>query len=238
MDISEAYKILNLPEDTRDMDSVTKAYRKLVKLYHPDVNPSDSATEKMQEITAAYERIKFSLEFRITSIQYEPDYEQEEFKNQKLYYLVRFFNNDEIQFPEICPKCLRKTNMKIKLFASCMGIRKDRKNRDIEIKLKSNINIFTCCEDDLGDSLIPIRFEKVLFIVSSNQDYASKLADLNNKKIFTMSEYSLETWLNYKNKEDAKVKEYDIRRLVGSISIIIFLGFIFSYIIEFLNKLI
>ena len=40
-------------------EEVTKAYRKLAKKYHPDLNPGNkSAEKKMSEINAAYEAIK------------------------------------------------------------------------------------------------------------------------------------------------------------------------------------
>ena len=40
-------------------EEVTKAYRRLAKKYHPDLNPGDKAAEKkMSEINAAYEEIK------------------------------------------------------------------------------------------------------------------------------------------------------------------------------------
>lgn len=40
-------------------EEVTKAYRKLAKKYHPDLNPGNKAAEKkMSEINAAYEAIK------------------------------------------------------------------------------------------------------------------------------------------------------------------------------------
>ena len=40
-------------------EEVTKAYRRLAKKYHPDLNPGDkSAEKKMSEINAAYEAIK------------------------------------------------------------------------------------------------------------------------------------------------------------------------------------
>ena len=40
-------------------EEVTKAYRRLAKKYHPDLNPGDkSAEKKMSEINAAYEEIK------------------------------------------------------------------------------------------------------------------------------------------------------------------------------------
>lgn len=52
------YKILGVSENCTE-DELTKAYRKLAKKYHPDLNPGDKEAEKkMGEINAAYEEIK------------------------------------------------------------------------------------------------------------------------------------------------------------------------------------
>ena len=48
------YKVLGVPEGA-DVETVKAAYRKLVKQYHPDVNPRGEA--KFKEITAAYEAL-------------------------------------------------------------------------------------------------------------------------------------------------------------------------------------
>lgn len=63
--ISDSYKILGVNE-TDDMTVIKKAYRKLVRLYHPDIIKSQGkseqymqeATAKTQEINQAYEMIK------------------------------------------------------------------------------------------------------------------------------------------------------------------------------------
>lgn len=63
--ISDAYKLLGVNEGD-DMDVVKKAYRKLVREYHPDIIKSQGksdaymqeATAKTQEINQAYEMIK------------------------------------------------------------------------------------------------------------------------------------------------------------------------------------
>jgi molecular chaperone DnaJ len=55
--MSDPYATLELPPGA-STDDVTKAYRRLAKKYHPDVNGSPEAARKMSEINAAYERIK------------------------------------------------------------------------------------------------------------------------------------------------------------------------------------
>lgn len=56
--IDDPYKVLGLQPDATD-EEVKRAYRRLAKQYHPDLNPGDqAAAKKMQEINAAYEKIK------------------------------------------------------------------------------------------------------------------------------------------------------------------------------------
>jgi len=63
--LEDAYKILGVSESD-DMATIKKAYRKLVRQYHPDIIKSQGkdesymkeATEKTQEINQAYELIK------------------------------------------------------------------------------------------------------------------------------------------------------------------------------------
>ncbi len=52
------YEVLGVSPNA-SKDEVAKAYRKLAKKYHPDLNPEDAqAAQKMSEINAAYEDIK------------------------------------------------------------------------------------------------------------------------------------------------------------------------------------
>ena len=48
------YEVLGLKKGASDKE-IKSAYRKLSKEYHPDVNPSENAKEKMAEINEAYE---------------------------------------------------------------------------------------------------------------------------------------------------------------------------------------
>ena len=48
------YAILGVPRNA-DADQIKKAYRKLARELHPDLNPSPEAQERFKEVTAAYE---------------------------------------------------------------------------------------------------------------------------------------------------------------------------------------
>jgi molecular chaperone DnaJ len=56
--ISDPYKVLGVSPTASD-EEITKAYRRLAKKYHPDLNHGDEeASKKMSEINAAYQQIK------------------------------------------------------------------------------------------------------------------------------------------------------------------------------------
>ena len=52
----DPYAVLGLSRGASD-DEVKAAYKKLAKKYHPDINPSAEAEERMKEINAAYDQI-------------------------------------------------------------------------------------------------------------------------------------------------------------------------------------
>ena len=62
--IDDPYKVLGISPDASD-EEIKKAYRRLAKKYHPDLNPGDAeAAQKMKEVNAAYEQIKNPEKFR------------------------------------------------------------------------------------------------------------------------------------------------------------------------------
>lgn len=51
----ELYRVLGVPRDASE-DDIRKAYRKLARKYHPDLNPGDAAAEaRFKELSAAFE---------------------------------------------------------------------------------------------------------------------------------------------------------------------------------------
>jgi curved DNA-binding protein len=57
MDYKDYYKTLNIAKDA-SQDEVKRAYRKLARKYHPDVNKNVDADVRFKEINEAHEVLK------------------------------------------------------------------------------------------------------------------------------------------------------------------------------------
>ncbi len=53
-EFKDYYDILGVPEDA-DADTIKRAYRKLARTYHPDVNKEESAQQRFTDVSEAYE---------------------------------------------------------------------------------------------------------------------------------------------------------------------------------------
>jgi hypothetical protein len=54
MTITDYYEILGIPQNS-STDEIKKAYRKMARIYHPDINPAPDAKDYFILITEAYE---------------------------------------------------------------------------------------------------------------------------------------------------------------------------------------
>ena len=54
MEYKDYYKVLGVDKKASSQD-IKKAYRKLAKKYHPDINKAADATAKFQEVNNAYD---------------------------------------------------------------------------------------------------------------------------------------------------------------------------------------
>lgn len=57
MEFKDYYKILDVEADA-DIKTIKKAYRKLARKYHPDMNPDERAEAKFKEVAEAYQVLK------------------------------------------------------------------------------------------------------------------------------------------------------------------------------------
>ncbi|BCB79363.1 hypothetical protein Pflav_057730 [Phytohabitans flavus] len=65
------YGILGVSREASD-DEIKRAYRKLARQYHPDVNPDPEAHEKFKDINAAYEVLSDDQKRQIVDLGGDP----------------------------------------------------------------------------------------------------------------------------------------------------------------------
>src|SRR5918992_3545261 len=65
------YGILGVARDASD-DEIKRAYRKLARKFHPDVNPDPEAQERFKEINTAYEVLSDDRKRQIVDLGGDP----------------------------------------------------------------------------------------------------------------------------------------------------------------------
>src|ERR671917_2246593 len=65
------YGILGVSREASD-DEIKRAYRKLARQFHPDVNPDPEAQEKFKDINAAYEVLSDDKKRQIVDLGGDP----------------------------------------------------------------------------------------------------------------------------------------------------------------------
>lgn len=153
------YEILNIsPNATKS--EIKKQYKKLAKMYHPDVNSSLEAEMRFKEINKAIEillddekRKNYDALRTVTKTIYNNTYKNNEQRNKpingeditvniKIDYkevLIGAYRVVNITHSELCPKCLGRKLSNGNICPECKGSGEIVKNRKITVKIPPSI---------------------------------------------------------------------------------------------------
>ncbi|OII72516.1 DnaJ domain-containing protein [Cryptosporidium ubiquitum] len=139
---SDPYKVLGVSRNASD-EEIKLKFRELAKKYHPDLNPSDEAKNKMARIVSAYETLSDpSKRGHFDHSRTEPAGQAYNiYKNKKNKHSYNWFEDRPWTMPNI-DKIFTSSLLFDNLFGFEDFFRKERQNLTKNIHLKVTINIF------------------------------------------------------------------------------------------------
>ena len=101
--IEDPYKVLGLKQNA-SLDDVKKAYRKMAKLYHPDLHPDDpDIHEKMNAVNEAYDMLTNPAKFAVKQAQEEAQSDPEQTEVVRDYGAAAAAQSKAIPRPVVLP---------------------------------------------------------------------------------------------------------------------------------------
>ncbi len=153
----DPYSVLGVSGDAGE-EEITKAYRRLAKKYHPDLNPGDEeAARKMSEINDAYEQIKNPSASK-------GDGQSSSYSSYKDFGYGGFYRaaEDHIAYIEIA-----KSFMMQGRYNEALNVLSNIKNRNAEWFYVSAV-----CHSEMGNVIIAIQhIEQAVRMEPSNMRY-------------------------------------------------------------------
>lgn len=157
----DPYSVLGISPGAGEKE-ITKAYRRLAKKYHPDLNPGDeAAARKMSEINDAYEQIKNASDEEQPSStdteSYDDNYERD--------------RENQIPYIEIAESFAVQG-----LYREALNILSNIKNKDAQWYYVGAV-----CHSELGDVIIAIQhIERAVRLEPSNARYRKVMDTLKS----------------------------------------------------------